>query len=126
MWVPITIREPLRSLLFADGGTVLPTFSHRPVDNLPDIPEPRQAAEGQIAYFETNSSRMTYAAFRSQGVFICSGIIEAGCKTVVAKRFKNSGMVWSLQGAQNILDLRTSLLSSRFDSQWIAKDLLAA
>jgi len=95
-------------------------------DNLPDIPEPRQAAEGQIAYFETNSSRMTYATFRSQGLFIGSGIIEAGCKTVVAKRLKNSGMFWSLQGAQNILDLRTSLLSNRFDSQWIAKDLLAA
>lgn len=58
------------------------------------------------------------------GLFIGSGIIEAGCKTVVAKRFKNSGMFWSLQGAQN--NLRTSLLGNRFDSQWIAKDLLAA
>jgi len=35
-------------------------------------------------------------------------------------------MFWYLQGAQNILDLRTALLSNRFDSQWITNDLLAA
>lgn len=90
--------------------------------DLPDIPSPRQAAEKQIAYFETNSSRMTYSTFRSQGFFIGSGVIEAGCKTVVAKRFKNSGMFWSLQGAQNVLDLRTALLSNRFDSLWSARN----
>ena len=69
---------------------------------------------------------MTYATFRSQGLFIGSGIVKAGCKTVLAKRFKNSAIFWSLQCAQNVLDLRTSLLSTRFNSQWIAKDLPAA
>ena len=90
--------------------------------DLPDIPAPRSAAEKQIAYFETNSSRMTYATFRSQGLFIGSGIVEAGCKTVVGKRLKNSGMFWSVKGAQNILDLRTALLSDRFDDLWLARD----
>ncbi len=75
-------------------------------ENLPDIPGPRDAAEKQIAYFETNSSRMTYATFRSQGLFIGSGVVEAGCKTVVGKRLKNSGMFWSVKGAQTVLDLR--------------------
>lgn len=93
---------------------------------LPDIPEPREAAEKEIAYFQTNSARMTYAAFRSQGLFIGSGVIEAGCKTVVGKRLKNSGMFWSVMGAQNVLDLRTSLLSNRFDAQWLARDQNAA
>ena len=94
--------------------------------DLPDIPAPRSAAEKQIAYFETNSSRMTYATFRSQGLFIGSGIVEAGCKTVVGKRLKNSGMFWSVKGAQNILDLRTALLSDRFDDLWLARDKKAA
>lgn len=69
---------------------------------------------------------MTCTTFRSQGFFIGSGVIEAGCKTVVAKRFENSGMFRSLQGAQNVLDLRTSLLSNRFDSHWSARNQLAA
>lgn len=49
---------------------------------------PRQEAEKQITYFEATASRMTHATFRSQGLFIGSGIIEAGCKSVVAKRLK--------------------------------------
>ena len=95
-------------------------------EDLPDIPGPRAAAEKQIAYFEANSSRMTYATFRSQGLFIGSGIVEAGCKTVVGKRLKNSGMFWSVKGAQNVLDLRTFLLSNRFDDLWLARDQKAA
>ena len=90
--------------------------------DLPDLPGPRSAAEKQIAYLETNSSRMTYATFRSQGLFIGSGVVEAGCKTVVGKRLKNSGMFWSVKGAQNVLDLRTALLSNRFDDLWLARD----
>ena len=90
--------------------------------DLPDIPGPREAAEKQISYFATNSSRMAYATFRSQGLFIGSGVVEAGCKTVVGKRLKNSGMFWSVKGAQNILDLRTALLSNRFDDLWLARD----
>ncbi len=95
-------------------------------EDLPDIPGPRVAAEKQIAYFETNSSRMTYATFRSQGLFIGSGVVEAGCKTVVGKRLKNSGMFWSVKGAQNVLDLRTFLLSNRFDDLWAAREQKAA
>jgi hypothetical protein len=69
---------------------------------------------------------MSYATFRSQGLFIGSGVVEAGCKTVVGKRLKNSGMFWSLMGAQNILDLRTVLLSNPFDDLWLSRDLKAA
>jgi hypothetical protein len=84
------------------------------------------ASAQKIAYFETNSSRMTYATFRSQGLFIGSGVVEAGCKTVVGKRLKNSGMFWSVKEAQNVLDLRTFLLSNRFDALWLARDQKAA
>ena len=69
---------------------------------------------------------MSYATYRSQGLFIGSGVVEAGCKTVVGKRLKNSGMFWSLMGAQNILDLRTVLLSNPFDDLWLSRDLKAA
>jgi len=61
-----------------------------------------------------------------RGLFIGSGVVEAGCKTVVGKRLKNSGMFWSVKGAQNVLDLRTFLLSNRFDDLWLARDQKAA
>jgi hypothetical protein len=59
-------------------------------DSLPDIPEPRHAAEGQIAYFQTNSSRMTYGTFRSQGLFIGSGIIESECSAATCSTFMSA------------------------------------
>lgn len=69
----------------------------------------------EIAYLENNLERMTYGTFRKAGYFIGSGVVEAGCKTVVGKRMKCSGMFWSEEGGQGVLDLRCALLSGRLD-----------
>jgi hypothetical protein len=37
-------------------------------------------------YFERNAERMRYPAFRRQHLFVGSGVIEAGCKTVIGAR----------------------------------------
>jgi hypothetical protein len=78
----------------------------------------RQAAQKQIAYFEKNRNRMLYATFRALGYFIGSGVVEAGCRTLIGQRLKQSGMFWSIQGAQNVISLRSALLSNRFDPYW--------
>ncbi len=69
-------------------------------------------------YFARNAQRMRYPAFRLQGLFVGSGVIEAACKTVIAARLKRSGMFWTLRGANAILALRCSRLSRRFDDYW--------
>jgi len=43
-------------------------------------------------YFATNAERMRYPKFRRQHLFVGSGVIEAGCKTVIGSRLKQSGM----------------------------------
>jgi hypothetical protein len=50
--------------------------------------------------------------------FIGSGVIEAGCKTVIGSRCKESGMFWSVQGAENILAFRCIHASRRLDAFW--------
>jgi hypothetical protein len=85
---------------------------------MPVDPTNRQLAEKEIAYLQNNRSRMAYASFQSKGYFIVSGVVEAECKTVVGNRLKNSGMFWSLKGAQNVLTLRTALLGNHFDHDW--------
>jgi len=65
----------------------------------------------EITYFTENASRMQYASFKKMGLFIGSGVIEAGCKNVIGKRFKQSGMHWSVRGANAIIALRCALLS---------------
>ena len=79
----------------------------------------RKVALREIEYFRHNHERMQYASFRTQGLFIGSGVVEAGCKTVVGKRTKQSGMFWNIAGAQNILDIRCSVLSDTYDKYWM-------
>ena len=61
---------------------------------------------------------MLYRTFQRKGYFIGSGVVEAGCKSVIGKRLKQSGMFWSEKGAENILTLRAALLSNRLDDLW--------
>jgi hypothetical protein len=85
----------------------------------PDWPKSkRDAIQNQINYLETHSSRTHYARFRQEGLFIGSGVVEAGCKTVVGRRLKQSGMFWSQTGAENILSLRCLVLGQNFDETW--------
>lgn len=54
---------------------------------------------------------MQYSQYRHQGMPIGSGVTEAACKTVFSERLKRSGMTWSHEGGQVILDLRVLVLS---------------
>jgi hypothetical protein len=76
------------------------------------------AVEQALHYFVTNVSRMQYGTFRAAGYFIGSGVVEAGCKTVIGGRCKQSGMFWSESGAENILALRCIHSSRRLDDFW--------
>ena len=63
--------------------------------------------------FQRNANRTRCPHFRRQHLFVGSGVIEAGCKTVVASRLQRSGMFWTVRGANAILALRCSLLNGR-------------
>jgi hypothetical protein len=60
----------------------------------------------EAGYFENNTERMRYPRFREQHLFVGSGVIEAACKTVIGSRCKQSGMFWTVQGANAITALR--------------------
>ncbi len=47
-----------------------------------------EAVEKELGYFVRNVQRMQYGTFRSRGFFIGSGVIEAGCKTIIGARCK--------------------------------------
>jgi hypothetical protein len=62
---------------------------------MPEDPKKKENADKEIAYLIKRKQQMQYAEFRAQGLFVGSGVIEAGCKTVIATRLKQSGMEWS-------------------------------
>lgn len=78
----------------------------------------RHDLQGQINYFRVNEKRMDYRQYRTQGLPIGSGTVESACKNVVGARLKGSGMIWSLPGAQGMLQLRASAKSDRFQSDY--------
>lgn len=86
--------------------------------DLPARGQARTLAKQQIAYLEGNRAKMLYQTFRQAGYFIGSGVVEAACKTIVGQRLKQSGMRWSLKGAQHVLTVRCALLSGWFNDFW--------
>ena len=83
-----------------------------------DKPEIAEKIRTEADYFERNRERMRYPKFRRQHLFVGSGVIEAGCKTVVASRLKRSGMFWTVGGANAILALRCCHLNGEFEDYW--------
>jgi hypothetical protein len=84
------------------------------------------AIHGNLAYFENQAARTRYGDFRARGYFIGSGVIEAGCKCVVGRRLKQSGMFWSETGAENLLSLRCLLLGPHAAAAWEARPQIVA
>lgn len=80
-----------------------------------------EVCEKTINYFEKNKDRMRYNVFRRKGFFVGSGVLEAGCRSVIGQRLKQSGMHWSLDGANHIIALRCCLFSNRWEDFWEAR-----
>lgn len=109
------IRKKWRRLM--ENGNILKVLDQART-LLPRNPTRRKQAQTEIKYFKTNVNRMRYKIFRQMCLFIGSGVVEAGCKSVVAKRTKQSGMLWSVPGVQDVLDVRCSILSHQYDNFW--------
>jgi len=75
----------------------------------------------EAEYFRRNARRMRYPKFRRQHLFVGTGVIEAGCKTLIGSRCKQSGMFWTVRGANAILALRCCLFNGRFEDYWEAR-----
>jgi hypothetical protein len=83
-----------------------------------DNPELGEKLRTEADYFHRNALRMRYPKFRRLHLFVGSGVIEAGCKTVIASRLKQSGMFWTVRGANAMLSLRCCYLNARFEDYW--------
>ena len=110
---------PMKELL--DGGEIELLVAHlreiasEHADSHPGLTEEMLK---EAEYFATNASRMNYPRFRAMGLFVGSGVIEAGCKAVIGSRLKRSGMFWTVRGANAIIALRCCRLNGRFEDYW--------
>lgn len=80
--------------------------------------ERRRVVERVIRYYGRNRERMRYADFQARGLPIGSGVVEAACKCIVNSRLKRSGMRWTREGGQHVLNLRVRVQSGEWDAFW--------
>lgn len=59
-----------------------------------------------ITYFENHQHKMDYKKFIEKGYPVSSALVEAACGHLVKERMEQTGMRWSSQGAQDVLDAR--------------------
>lgn len=121
LWGPqAQAPKPWRELL--EAGDIA-SLLRKTGKNLPRGAAGKEAMRKALQYFESNATHMRYAEFRKKKFFVGSGVVEAGCRTVIGQRLKQSGMHWSVRGANAIIALRCCLMSGRFEDFWASRTL---
>ena len=108
------------------GRRRLPLLDHCKIKKLVASLRSIQTSSAELAekirteadYFVRNARRMRYPKFRRQHLFVGTGVIEAGCKIMIGSRCKQSGMFWTVRGANAILALRCCQFNGRFEDYW--------
>jgi len=88
----------------------------RAVREFPFLGAKKDEVDRELGYFLANAPRMRYHWFRSRGLFVGSGVVEASCKTVIGQRLKQSGMHWRIPGADAIITLRAEEASRSWNA----------
>ncbi len=90
-------------------------------------PAKRDALHALETYLENNQTRMDYPRYRTLGLPVGSGQVEAQCKTLVGARCKQAGMRnWTFAGAEAVLRLRAARQDGSFNALWQPGQPLAA
>jgi hypothetical protein len=77
--------------------------------------EKKRTVQNVIRYFKNNREHMRYDEYMAAGFPIGSGVVEGACRHVVKDRMEQSGMRWTVQGAQALLDTRSAYLNGDWD-----------
>ena len=85
----------------------------------------RKTLNGIANYLYRNRTHMRYHQCLANGWPIASGPVEGACKNLIKDRMERSGMRWTENMAEAIVQLRAIYLSGDFDRYWqfhIAQD----
>ncbi len=109
-------RHKLRHEPGAVQGLIRSLAYHR--RQLPKGSQRHRQATTELGYFRNNQDKMDYAGYHASGLILSSGPVEAAAKTLVGHRLKRSGMRWTREGGQQILNLRIHVQSKRWEALW--------
>jgi hypothetical protein len=81
-------------------------------------PSQRTALLRAAGYYRRNQPYMRYDQYLAQGWPIGTGVVEGACRHVVTNRMEQSGMRWTEDGAQAVLDLRAIRINGQWETSW--------
>jgi hypothetical protein len=108
------VTHHLRMLLKGQVGYVIGNFK-RLINEEQVRGSQRQTVQAVITYYENNREHMRYEEYLAQGYPIGSGVAEGACRHLVKDRLEQTGMRWTVNGAQAMLHTRAAYLNSQWD-----------
>ena len=101
------IEEKLYALLSGKVGYVIGGLRQRQTKNPNRLSPPqKKALERTITYFDNHRHMMHYDVYLQKGYPISTGVVEGTCGSLVKDRMEQSGMRWSIAGAEAVLAQR--------------------
>jgi hypothetical protein len=77
-----------------------------------------KAVEDAASYFYARRKYMKYDEYLKQGLPIASGAVEGACKNLIKDRMERSGMRWSKETAEAMIQLRATYRSGDWGEYW--------
>ena len=101
------IEDKLYALLRGHVGAVIGGLSQRLTKNADRLTPPqKKALEKTITYFDNHRHMMQDDVYLHKGYPIATGVVEGTCGSLVKDRMEQSGMRWSIAGAEAVLAQR--------------------
>ena len=108
------VSHHLRMLLEGKVGAVIGNF--RRLLNTGQVRgSQRNKVQAAITYYQNNRRHMHYDEYLAAGYPIGSGVAEGACRHLVKDRLEQTGMRWTVNGAQAMLHTRSLYLNGQWD-----------
>jgi hypothetical protein len=107
------VEERLRDLLQGRVSYVIAGLRRRLTRGKLSGPK-RKVVKAAVEYLANNRGHMRYDAYLAAGYPIGSGVAEGACRHLVKDRLEQTGMRWTVQGAQAMLHVRALYLNDQW------------
>jgi hypothetical protein len=108
------VSEQLLNILSGKMTTVIQTLESCAQDPSLSTSQ-RKTLNTTIGYYQRNLPYMHYDQYLANGWPIGTGAVEGACGHLVKDRMEQSGMRWTQEGAQAVLDLRSVRVNDDWD-----------
>jgi len=115
----VWIEEKLYTLLQGKVGYLIGGLRQMLTKNQHHLtPSQKKTLKTTITYFDNHRHMMAYDVYLEKGYPIATGLVEGTCGSLVKDRMEQSGMRWSIIGAEAVLAQRAVVKNGDWNEFW--------